>query len=685
MVLEKVLITCALPYANGLLHFGHIAGAYLPGDCYARYERLKDKDVLFLCGSDEYGIAITLSAELAGRTPKEHVDFFHQANQELFKKLHFTFDHFSRTTWQGHVATTQEYFKDLMENGYIKEKITEQLYSEQDHKFLADRYVVGTCPKCGYEEARGDECQKCGASYEATDLLHPRSKLTQAILTRKKTKHWFLQFDLFKEQLVDWLSKKDWKPNVLNFVKNYVEELQPRAITRDMQWGIPLPLPNTDGKVLYVWFDAPIGYISAAKEWAEKTGHPSRWKEYWCDAKTKLVQFIGKDNIPFHAIFFPAMTMGQNQPYKLVDELPANEFYMLEGKQFSKSDGWFIDLDDFFLSFTSDQIRYVIAANAPESQDADFTWKDFQLRCNHDLLGKYGNFVNRTLVFAQNHCEGKIPAFQDLQEEDVAFLQQIHDLAKEIDLAYSQFRLRKASQLMMELAQAGNVYFDVKKPWMAAKDLMKHQEMLNTIACCLKCISVLALISFPIIPESAEKIWKMLGMHTLLAEQTWDNVLKMTLSSGTTLPVPQILFIKIEDTVIQQKIDQLHKMAEKAQFKKQKAPEIPPFKEKISIDEVRKLDLRVAKIVNVERVPKSKKLLKLYVDLGIEKRTIVSGIGEKFSDLSILIGKQVLIVANLQPVVLMGIESQGMLLSADCGDCFDLPELKAASLGLPIV
>src|SRR5579862_125579 len=397
---EKILITSALPYANGPLHFGHIAGAYLPGDCYARFERLKGNDVLYVCGSDEYGVAITLNAELAGRTPKQHVDIFHEIIKNYFTKLNFSFDHYSRTTWPGHVKTTQEFFRDLLENGYIEEKVTDQLFSEADNRFLADRYVVGTCPKCAFPEARGDECQRCGASYEATDLIQPRSKLTGASLIRKSTKHWFLRFDLFKEKLAQWIAEKEWKPNVINFAKGYIDDLKPRAITRDSDWGIPIPLPHTEGKVFYVWFDAPIGYISAVREWAELKGTPDAWKNYWLDPKTKLVQFIGKDNIPFHAVFFPAMLMGQNQPYKLVDELPANEFYNLEGRQFSKSDGWYIDLDAFFKQFTTDQIRYAIASNAPETSDSEFSWKDFQMRCNSELLGKYGNLVNRTLVFA---------------------------------------------------------------------------------------------------------------------------------------------------------------------------------------------------------------------------------------------------------------------------------------------
>ena len=549
---KKVLITSALPYANGQLHFGHIAGAYLPADCYARFQRLQGSDVLYICGSDEYGVAITLSAEMAGRSPKEHVDYFHTVNRDLFQKLHFSFDHFSRTTWPGHVATVQQFFLDLLKNGFIEEKVTEQLYSPQDQRFLADRYVVGTCPKCGFENARGDECTRCGSSYEATDLKNPRSKLTNAPLILKETKHWFLLFDKFKDQLSAWLSKKPWKPNVLNFAKSYVDDLKPRAITRDGDWGVPIPLPGTEGKILYVWFDAPIGYISATKEWAELKGTPDAWKSYWLDPETAYVQFIGKDNIPFHAVFFPAMEMGQNQPYKQVDQLPANEFLNLEGRQFSKSEGWTIDLADFFSQFTADQIRYTLAANAPENQDSEFTWKDFQGRCNSELLGKYGNLANRLLVFIQNQCVGVTPT----AEPDATFIKELHTKVEEARQAYEHFHLRKAAALMMDVAQLGNVYFDSHKPWALAKAPETRPQMEKVLVTCLECLKCLALVSFPIIPEAAQKLWKMIGQTTLLAEQNWDEVLLMPLPS-LTLPKPEVLFKRIEDKQILEQEEKL--------------------------------------------------------------------------------------------------------------------------------
>lgn len=549
---KKVLITSALPYANGQLHFGHIAGAYLPADCYARFERLQGSDVLYICGSDEYGVAITLSADLAGRTPKEHVDIFHQLNQELFQQLQFSFDHFSRTSWSGHIPTVQQFFKDLLENGYIEEKVTDQLFSTQDNRFLADRYVVGTCPKCRFEGARGDECQKCGASYEATDLKHPRSKLTGAPLTLKATKHWFLCFDRFKDQLKTWMEAKAWKPNVLNFAKSYVDDVKPRAITRDGDWGVPIPLPGTEGKVLYVWFDAPIGYISATKEWAELKGQPDAWKEYWLDDQTTYVQFIGKDNIPFHAVFFPAMIMGQNIRYKQVDHLPANEFLNLEGRQFSKSDGWTIDLKEFFDHFTADQIRYVIAANSPETQDSEFTWNDFQTRCNSELLGKYGNFANRVLTFIQNRCQGQIPEKGTLDASDQAFLNQIEKLVQDAKEAYRHFHLRKAAAFIMEIAQAGNVYFDGKKPWSLAKQPETKADMERALYCSLECLKMVALVSSPIIPDAAQKLWQMLGFQTTLAHQNWQKVIDDRLASTAQLLSPEVLFKRIDDEMMEE-------------------------------------------------------------------------------------------------------------------------------------
>lgn len=676
--MEKILITSALPYANGPLHFGHIAGAYLPADCYARFQRMQKNDVLYICGSDEYGIAITLSAEIAGRTPQEHVDIFHEINRKMFQKLNFSFDHYSRTTWKGHEAPVHQYFLDLLNNGFIEERITEQLYSESDKRFLADRYVVGECPRCKYANARGDECPECGASYEATDLKNPRSKLTQAPLILKPTKNWFLLLDKFKDKLTAWLETKQWKPNVVNFIKSYIQDLHPRAITRDSTWGVSIPLPKTEGKVLYVWFDAPIGYISATQEWAQKINDSERWKRYWLDPATKLVHFVGKDNIPFHAAIFPAMTMGQNQPYKLVDELPANEFFKLEGKQFSKSDGWFISVDDFLTRYTPDQLRYAIAANAPEAADSEFTWKDFQMRCNSELLGKYGNLVNRVLVFARTHCGLRMPPKHPFHEKDIEFLHNVNKLVNQAAENYREFKLRAASQTVMELAQLGNAYFDHKKPWQDAKQPETRTAMENTIACCLMCLKALALISFPIIPETANRLWHFLGFKNELKDVKWQEVVSTHIPEGQTMQDPQILFQKVEDAQIETEIAKLHEL--KAKHEPKPKAEFAPLKPLVDIDEVRKLDLRVGVVLKAAAVPKSKKLLQLEVDLGFEKRAIVAGISQHYKPEE-LIGRKVVVVANLKPATLMGCESYGMILAGNSGEVLEIVSIETLPPG----
>lgn len=657
---QKILITSALPYANGPLHFGHIAGAYLPADCYARFERMRKKDVLFICGSDEYGVSITLSAELAKKTPKEHVDHYHEELKKLFQKLQISFDHYSRTTNQYHEKVVQEFFLDLLKNGYIEKRETEELYSESENKFLADRYVTGICPRCGFEEARGDECIKCGASFEATDLKNPRSKLTGSPLTKKKTSHYFLLFDKFKDKLHEFIQARPWKPNVTHFAKPYVDEIKPRAISRDLNWGVPIPLEEAQKKVFYVWFDAPIGYITATIDWAIKQKQKDKWKDFWLDSKTHYVQFIGKDNIPFHALFFPAMIMGQNQPYKQVDDLVANEFYNLEGRQFSKSDGWVIDFDDFFKEFSVDQIRYTIAATAPETADSEFTWKEFQTRCNSELSGKYGNLVNRVLVFLQNNYEGKVPPLNELEEVDLRLQNEIARLSKDIEEQYANFRLRKATSLIMELAHKINAYFDVKAPWKDVKDRMRKPFMETTLGLCLEGIKVMALLSYPIIPETAEKVWRLLALSPSIEKTGLEEGLKKELKAGTALPKPEILFTKVEDEMIEKEIAKLHQLHEKAN---RKVVTTAPLKPIISIEDVQKLDLKVGQILFAEKVAKSKKLLRLEVDLGTEKRFLLSGISEHYTPEQ-LVGKKVVVVANLQPAKIMGIESNGMILAA---------------------
>jgi len=470
----------------------------------------------------------------------------------------------------------------------------------------------------------------------------------------------------------------------INFAKRYLEGLRARAITRDSKWGIPLPLENSEGKVFYVWFDAPIGYISASMEWAQKQGDSEAWKKYWCDPKTKYVQFIGKDNIPFHAIFFPAMTMGQNQPYKTVDELSANEFYNLEGKCFSKSEGWYIDLGEFFQKYTADQIRYSIAANAPETSDAEFKWKDFQRHCNSDLLGKYGNLVNRTLTFARKHCES-VPKKEDLEEVDEKFLAAISELLGEISQNYEQFRLRRVSEKIMELAQLGNVYFDGKKPWKDAKDPSRYAILCNTVACCLECLKAMAIASYPIIPETAQRVWTMLGYNSRLNALKWNDIAKAPLPVGQVIPKPEILFRKVENEEIEVEIQKLRAMSEKASKNSEKKETIyEPIKEQINYEDFSKLDLRVGKILRATKVPKSKKLLHLTVDLGFEQRSVVAGISQ-FYQAEELIGKKVVVVANLKATKFMGVNSEGMVLAGSLDKALevvsvqDLPEGSVVS------
>ncbi len=673
---QKILITAALPYANGVIHFGHLAGAYLPADCYARFQRLMGNEVCFICGSDEYGVAITLSSELNGRTPKEHVDIYHTIIKDVFAKLLMSFDHYSRTTSPIHTETTQEFFQVLHKKGLVTPMESEQLFCEIDGRFYADRYVIGTCPKCGFEAARGDECTKCGASYEAIDLKNPRTKQGLKELIRKKTVHWYLRLDLVQQDLLKWIDSKDfWKSNVIHFIKKYIEDIKPRAITRDMSWGIPVPLEEAKGKVLYVWFDAPIGYISATKEWAiQKAKDPEAWKKFWLDSSTKLVQFIGKDNIPFHSVIFPAMLMGQDLPYKLVDELPANEFYTLQGKQFSKSDGWYVDIVEFLQNYDPELIRYTIASNAPETQDSEFMWKDFQLKVNSDLVGKLGNFIHRSLVFVKNNCDGKVPVQKELTEVDRSFITTIYDKMAHLQEAFSSFKLRRACQIIMEIAQAGNVYFDMKKPWVKAKDGENQSEVISrrdtTLLLCLDCVKLLSIAISPILPKTSEKIEHLLGLDTMMngewKSRTWAEKASWKLLSGHALNSnPEPLFQKIEDSTIE--IEE-NKLLRKPTMTNTADTTVPPQESNtginmISFEDFQKIDLQVVEILEAEPVPKSKKLLRLQVRAKDGQRQILSGIAQYYTP-DALIGKKVVACINLKPAKIMGLESHGMILAA---------------------
>ncbi|BAE81132.1 methionyl tRNA synthetase [Chlamydia felis Fe/C-56] len=520
---SRVLITSALPYANGPLHFGHIAGAYLPADVYARFRRLLGDDVLYICGSDEYGIAITLNAERAGLGYQEYVNMYHKIHKDTFDKLKISLDFFSRTTNPFHKALVEDFYTQLKSKGLIENQTSLQLYSEEENRFLADRYVEGTCPRCGFDGARGDECQKCGADYEATDLIHPRSKLSGSELVLKETEHAYFHLERMVEPLLDFIDKSYLPEHVRKFIVDYIKNLRPRAITRDLSWGIPVPdFPN---KVFYVWFDAPIGYISGTMDWAASVNNPEAWKDFWLEESTEYVQFIGKDNIPFHAAIFPAMELGQSIPYKKMDALISSEFYLLEGAQFSKSEGNYIDMDAFLDTYSLDKLRYVLAATAPETSDSEFTFLDFKTRCNSELVGKFGNFINRVLAFAEkNGFKELVYSETLLEDKDKKFLDDAQRIVQEAREHYSKYSLRKACSAIMELAALGNIYVNDQAPWKLLKEGLAHRVE-AVLFCACYCQKLLALISYPILPGTAWEIWNMLSPKSLdLVNQDKDRV-----------------------------------------------------------------------------------------------------------------------------------------------------------------
>ena len=554
---QKILVTSALPYANGPIHFGHIAGAYLPADIFVRYKRLTGQDVTYICGTDEHGFAITVSAQVEGNSPQEHVDKYHKIITDTFNKFQIQFDHFSRTSKEEHHKLSQEFFTELYKSEFISEKVTDQLYAESLNLFLADRYVEGTCPHCGYTEARGDECGKCGAWLEALELVNPRCKINGEKPVIRQTKHWFLELNAFEEKLQKWIkAKTSWKSNVTHFIQNMIAQgLHPRPITRDMEWGVPVPLPKAEGKVLYVWFDAPIGYISATKEWARLQGSPEKWKDYWKNSDCRLVHFIGKDNLPFHCVVWPAMLMGQNSEYILPTDVPANEFYNLEGKPFSKSTGWYVDLEDFFKKYSADSIRYSIATNAPETKDSTFSWKDFQNRNNGELADVLGNFINRTLKFTFSYRDNQVPERKDLTPKDKEILENIQNTLSSLENLYDTYQVRKACFECMELARLGNRYFDEKVPWNTRKK--NPQDCNNTLNIALHLVRALSLAFHPILPTSCEKIRKMLNLPTDARSIDWNEEKESTFEIGHVLGEAEILFTKIEDTQIQEEINKL--------------------------------------------------------------------------------------------------------------------------------
>ena len=654
---KRTLITSALPYANGPVHIGHLAGVYVPADIYARYLRLKGEEVAFIGGSDEHGVPITLKAKNEGTTPQAVVDKYHQMIKESFAKFGISFDVYSRTSAKVHHETASEFFRKLYDKGEFIEQTSEQFYDTEAHQFLADRYITGTCPKCGFEKAYGDQCESCGTSLNATDLINPKSMLSGNVPVMKETKHWYLPLDKYEPWLREWILEghKEWKPNVYGQCKSWIDGgLNPRAVTRDLEWGVPVPVDGADGKVLYVWFDAPIGYISATKEWSPE------WEKFWKDPETKMVHFIGKDNIVFHCIIFPAMLKAEGS-YILPDNVPANEFLNLEGDKISTSRNWAVWLHEYLVDFPGkeDVLKYALTANAPETKDNDFTWKDFQARNNNELVAILGNFVNRALVLTGKYYNGIVPDAGELNDYDRDTLLSIASLKAEVERSLDNYRFREALKLAMDMARLGNKYLADMEPWKVVKtDLERVKTIMNT---CLQIAANLTIVFEPFLPFTMEKLRSFLNMERL----AWSELGRTDLlRAGHQVNTPELLFEKIEDETIQKQVDKL--LATK------KANEIAQAtvalaKPNIEYDDFAKMDIRAGTIIAAEKVAKTKKLLKLTIDTGIDKRTVVSGIAEFFEPENI-IGQQVSILVNLAPKSLKGIESQGMILMAENAD-----------------
>ena len=663
---KRYTITAALPYTNGPIHIGHLAGVYVPADIFARYQRLKNNDVAFICGSDEHGVAISIKAKKEGTTPQAIIDKYHAIIKQSFADFGISFDNYSRTSAPIHHQTASDFFKKLYEQGDFIEEISEQLYDEEAHQFLADRFVIGTCPKCGNPEAYGDQCERCGSSLNATNLIDPKSSITGSKPTLKATKHWFLPLNRYQEFLEKWIlegHKSDWKPNVYGQVKSWLDdELKPRAVTRDLDWGIPVPVEGAEGKVLYVWFDAPIGYISSTKEWAEREGKD--WRPYWQDSDTQLVHFIGKDNIVFHCIIFPAMLKAEGS-FILPANVPANEFLNLEGNKLSTSKNWAVWLHEYLQDFPNQQdvLRYVLTANAPETKDNDFTWKDFQARNNNELVAIFGNFINRVAVLTQKYYEGVVPQADTYNNVDTETLRQITELTDKIEQSLERYRFREAQQELMNMARLGNKYLADEEPWKLIKTDPERVKTVMYIA--LQIATALAVASEPFLPFTSEKLKRMLQLGTITWESLKTNATEL-LKAGHRIGVAELLFEKIEDATIEKQLQRLEntKLANKQEAQANTETEVAPQKELISYDDFAKMDIRIGTILEAEKMPKADKLLILKVDTGIDKRTIVSGIAQSFAPEEI-IGKKVTVLVNLAPRKLRGVESKGMILMVE--------------------
>ena len=659
---EKIIVTSALPYANGPIHLGHLAGAYLPADIFVRYHRLKGNDVVYICGSDEHGVPIMLRARAENKSPQEVVNYFHEKNKESFKSFGMSFDYYGRTSSPIHHQTSQDMFRHLANKGVFVLKTDQQLYDPEANLFLADRFIRGTCPSCSYEDAYGDQCEKCGVSLSPSDLINPRSAITNAKPVMKESTHWYLPLADAQAELEAWIEMHpEWKSNVTGQIRSWFNDgLKDRAVTRDLDWGVPVPEDiarkmkvDASGKVLYVWFDAPIGYISATKEWAIEKGQPELWKEYWQQKDTRLVHFIGKDNIVFHCLIFPAMLKAHGD-YILPDNVPANEFLNLEGDKLSTSRNYAVWLDEYLKNFEPDALRYCLASILPETRDTDFSWKDFQSRYNNELADILGNFVNRTLTFLHKNFDGKVPAQHELDVVDKELILRLAESPARVGKYIDTYQIRQAVREIMDIARFANKYFNDKTPWKTIKSDLQTCE--TTLSLCVETIRTLSYLLDPVIPFTAKIIRRLLNLKDNASSNVWEQAGSLYFKAGHPIRKPDILFQKIEDDVIEKEI---------AKLKAESGPVREPEKTQslISIDEFKKIDLRIAEILEAEPVPKTDRLLKLQIKVGSESRQIVAGIAGQYKPESI-IGKKVVIVANLEPVKIRGEESKGMLLAA---------------------
>ena len=659
---KRYTVTTALPYANGPVHIGHLAGVYIPADTYVRYLRMKGEEVLFVGGSDEHGVPITIKAEKEGCTPQDIVDRYHNIIKDSFEKLGISYDIYSRTSSKTHHETAAAFFKKLYEEGKFIERESEQFFDPERNKFLSDRYIIGTCPKCGNDHAYGDQCEKCGSSMSPDELINPHSALSGAQLVKKATKHWYLPLDQYEQWLREWIIEghKEWKPNVYGQVKSWLDNgLQPRAVTRDLDWGVPVPIEEADGKVLYVWFDAPIGYISNTIEHCAEKG--TDWKKWWKDEETKLVHFIGKDNIVFHCIIFPCMLKAYGD-YIVPENVPANEFLNLENDKISTSRNWAVWLHEYLEEFPGKQdvLRYVLTANAPETKDNNFTWKDYQDRNNNELLAIFGNFVNRTLVLTHKYFEGKVPAMINLNEKDEAAIEEMNQYPDKIANLLDTYKFREGLSELMNLARLGNRYLTENEPW---KQFKTDPERVKTVlAVSLQIVAKLAILSEPFLPFSAKKLQSMIGLEVSGWNQAKETIL---LNENATIGEVELLFTKVEDETVAAQVNKLEETKKQNELNAW-APN--PIKPNTNIDEFGKMDIRVGTVLECVKVPKADKLLQFLIDDGMNKRTIVSGIAKYYPNPEELVGKQVCFIANFEPRKLKGIVSEGMILSAEDKD-----------------